>query len=659
MICLINPPFGAIEHPSLALGLLQASAERAGFSCRSRYANLAFAERLGPDLYFWLANTASFRNLLGEWVFGGLLSPEGGAPAEEYLQRFLDESLENDFRVMMPGHDLRETVRQARKMAAEFIEGLAREVVAAHPRIVGCTSTFQQNCAALALLKRIRQLDDTVVTLLGGANCEGTMAYGQRRAFPWVDFVVSGEAEMIFPDLVRLLLQHGRAVDEELLPECVVGASRAAAATPGPETRAVVRDLDATPLPEYGDYFTQLARSPLAREVLPGLLLETSRGCWRAAHRCKFCGLNGLGLKYRTKSADRVLEEIGSSCTRYGTRRVMFADNNLSPALARKVLPRLAESPEPPSIFFETSVMSRDQMELMARAGARWLQVGVESLHPRLLALMGKGTTVLQNLQVLRWAYELGVRVGYNLMYGFPGEWDEWYGEMSELLPLLHHLEPPRAVNPMRYVRFSVYQEEPERFGLRLAPREAFACVYGLPPGLLANIAYTFEDENGSQRHIGKGPGFKALEEQWRQWYRVFWPQDSGRQPAFLYVLSSPGDPQKILYDTRACAMETAVILTDLEARILEYCDDIRTLPQIEEHCAPERGDAAAVSQALENLLRRQALFRQDGSYLSLAALPPRQVYAPIQDFPGGYYRPGVQHPQPSSQEEAEYGLSG
>jgi len=645
MICLINPPFGAIEHPSLALGLLQASAERAGFSCRSLYANLAFAERLGPDLYFWLANTTSFRNLLGEWVFGGLLSPESGAAAEEYLQRFLDESQESDFQVMMPGHDLRETLRQARQMAAEFIEQLAVEVVAARPRIVGCTSTFQQNCAALALLKRIRQLDDRVVTLLGGANCEGTMASGQRRAFPWVDFVVSGEAEMIFPDLVGLLLQHGRAVDEELLPECVIGASRAVAPGPGPETRAVVRDLDATPPPEYGDYFAQLAGSQLAGEVIPGLLLESSRGCWRAKHRCKFCGLNGLGLKYRTKSAARVLAEIEALCSRYETRRVMFTDNNLSPALAREVLPRLAESPEPPSIFFETSVMTRDQLELMARGGARWLQVGVESFHPRLLALMGKGTTVLQNLQVLRWAYELGVRMGYNLMYGFPGERDEWYGEMSELLPLLHHLEPPRVVNAMRYVRFSVYQEEPQRFGLRLAPREAYAYVYHLPPGLLTDIAYTFEDQNGSQRHLGQGPGFKALEEQWRQWYRVFWPQDSGCQPAFLYVLSSPGDPQKILYDTRACATETAVILSDLEARILEYGDDIRTLPEIEEHCAPDGGNTEAVSQALENLLRRQVLHHQDGGYLSLAANPPRQAYAPIQDFPGGFYRPGVQQP--------------
>lgn len=46
--------------------------------------------------------------------------------------------------------------------------------------------------------------------------------------------------------------------------------------------------------------------------------------------------------------------------------------------------------------------MDRRQLELLAQGGVRWIQVGIESFHPRLLELMGKGTNVFQNLQFLR-----------------------------------------------------------------------------------------------------------------------------------------------------------------------------------------------------------------------------------------------------------------
>jgi ribosomal peptide maturation radical SAM protein 1 len=640
LVYLINPPFGAIERPNIGLGLLQASARESGFSCRTYHANLAFAERLGLDLYYFIANTPIYLDLLGEWLFSGALFPETDATSEDYLQRFINGDLESNLQALKPGYDLLETLRQSRKLATEFIDGLASEIVSAGPRIVGCTSSFQQNCAALALLKRVRQLDEAVLTLLGGSNCQGSMGHGLRRAFPWVDFVVSGEAEMIFPDLLRALLQHGRAVDEELLPQCVIGGTRALAPEHFPE-RAVVWNLDATPLPEYGDYFEQLSRSPLAKEITPGLLLETSRGCWRGKQRCTFCGLNGDALKYRRKTADRIVWEIESACNRYQIRKVMYVDSTLEARLAEEVFPRLADQNEPFSLFFATRIMDKRQIELMAQGGVRWFQVGIESFHTRLLELMGKGSTVLQNIQILRWAYELGIRASYVLLYGFPGEQDEWYVEMSQLIPLLSHLEPPRMLYPLRYDRFSAYHEEPQRFGLRLVPRRAYASVYPLAPDRIADIAYYFEDQNGSQLQLTGRPGFQALQAQWQQWYLAFYTSEPGRESTFLYVLPSPGSRQKMLYDTRLGAVETSALLSDLETLILACCDDMCTLPQIEACCAQRGYDRGPqVSNALESLLRRKVLLHLEGSYLSLVVKLPRQVYPQFRDFPGGYYSP-------------------
>jgi hypothetical protein len=41
------------------------------------------------------------------------------------------------------------------------------------------------------------------IIVLGGANCEGVMGQEPQRQFAWIDFVVSGEGDLTFPDLVK------------------------------------------------------------------------------------------------------------------------------------------------------------------------------------------------------------------------------------------------------------------------------------------------------------------------------------------------------------------------------------------------------------------------------------------------------------------------
>jgi magnesium-protoporphyrin IX monomethyl ester (oxidative) cyclase len=316
----------------------------------------------------------------------------------------------------------------------------------------------------------------------------------------------------------------------------------------------------------------------------------------------------------------------------------MFVDNTLEARLAKEVFPRLAELHKPLRIFFETRVIGKRQLELMAKGGISWLTVGIESFHSRLLDLMGKGTSMLENIQFLRWTYELGIRVIYSLLYGFPGDRDEWYGEMSDLLPLLHHLEPPFRVWPMRYDRFSEYHEKPQEFGLQLVPRNSYSYIYPLPTELINDIAYFFDDANGSQSKVTQGSGFKSLWEKWQQWQEAFWTSEPEREQSFLYLLPCLGSQETMLYDTRACTAETTIILTSLETRILEYCDQVRILEHIEQNCAPDGHGRDAVSKAVETLIARKVLLQENGSYLSLTVKPPRRAYLPVKDFPGGYY---------------------
>ena len=137
--------------------------------------------------------------------------------------------------------------------------------------------------------------------------------------------------------------------------------------------------------------------------------------------------------------------------------------------------------------------LSKDQLRLLADAGIRRLEVGIESLSTPVLRLMRKGTTALKCVQFLKWARELGIEVIWNVLWGFPGEDPREYQKMADMVPLLAHLQPPNSVGSFRLDRFSPAFEDPDGFGLAaIRPYPSYGYVYDLPEEALAGLAYFF-----------------------------------------------------------------------------------------------------------------------------------------------------------------------
>ena len=81
----------------------------------------------------------------------------------------------------------------------------------------------------------------------------------------------------------------------------------------------------------------------------------------------------------------------------------------------------------------------------------------------------------MMNLMLLKWGRELGIRISWNMLVSIPGVPDECYGEMADWLALVHHLEAPQGTTPIRFDRFSPYQQQQDRYGLKLSPYPQFA----------------------------------------------------------------------------------------------------------------------------------------------------------------------------------------
>jgi len=514
-------PFLPEHCPSLGVSSLLAVLEARGLDADIVYLNLSYRQRIGRHLYEFVARQVPGEFLLGEMVFARALWGEQSPTWDDYAERLRRHI--PDFAHLMLLHsgidegeavaatrrswaDIEEALRELHYRAPEMVDAWADELLECEPPIIGLTSTFQQNLASLALARELRRRlpRERLAILMGGANCEADMGAALAENFEFVDHVVSGEAEEVIVDLVEGILAGSGSP-----PRYVVGP--------------MVRDLDSLPAPVFDHYFDAVRGTELDERA--NLVAESSRGCWWGMkHHCTFCGLNGTTMAFRSKDPRRFADEIRDLTRAYGDRHFMMADNILDLSYIKKLLPGLVARDQRSLFFYETkSNLRKEQLEMMAAGGVFKLQPGIESLSTPILQLMDKGTTRLQNLQLLKWGEEFRQIVLWYLLYGFPGEPAGEYDEMAALVPLLVHLRPPVTATRIRLDRFGPYWTNPGKYGIDNVRRFwSYDVAYaGLAPEQRDRIAYFFEYDHADGRDP-RGYAAPALEAltHWTNAYR-------------------------------------------------------------------------------------------------------------------------------------------
>jgi magnesium-protoporphyrin IX monomethyl ester (oxidative) cyclase len=636
-------PFVALEHPSIGLGLLKSALNNAGFNATVNYANIKFASEVGLNDYNFVSSAGSIE-FLGDWMFAGSAFPEHKPDQVDYLKR-VSERYD-----ILPELRIKLLAWLMRDAAGPFVNKTAKLIAEQKPRIVGCSSTFQQHVASLALLRKIKEIDPSIVTLIGGANCESMMGEVTHERFEWVDFVVSGEADHLIVPLVKEIQQHGADVPLEKIPVGVRGPVHRLDHSSQMEGigRPLIRDMDSIPLPDYDDYFTTLQQTKLDTIINPGLLAETARGCWWGEKKhCTFCGLNGTGMAFRSKSPDQVVSDFTTLSEKYGTRKIAVVDNILDMRYFSSVLPRLAEMDEPFNVLFETkSNLKRAQVKQLADSGVCWIQPGVESMSGKLCAQLNKGNNAWMNIQLLKWAQEYGVFVAWNFLYGLPYETDEDYRVLTDWMPLIYHLQPPAdGMNAIRFDRFSLYHNSQGDFDLDLRPSWAYKFNYPLNDADLNRLAVYFEDHGvNKDARLELGPGKLALAKQLKEWSLLFYDrskemQDENTQiapdfhrPRLTFENSEDG---MLIRDSRPCAVETKFVITQTCRHLLEACDMA---------CTPE-GLRKAVSHAtdedynlsLKKLIDLKIMAFVEGCYIALPVNAKQRPLPCFSSFPGGF----------------------
>ena len=501
-VLLINMPFAAADLPSLALGLFKSRLNAEAIPCDVQHLNLTFAEMIGWENYSFMLQSPSV--LAGERLFADSLFGDRVPSDAEYYQDLMTEE-------GVPQEAIRR-LQQIKGHVPSFLQHCLDQVPWHAYDVIGFTSLFEQNLASLALANLVKQRHPDKVIVFGGANCEDIMGVTLHRCFPFVDYVCTGEADNSFPELVKRLA-YGHPPND--LPGLVYRAHGKTVAC-GPA--ALIRDMDALPVPDYDEYFEHLNQSSIATHVRPCLLMESARGCWwgEKAH-CTFCGLNGLTMKFRGKSAERCVGEMQHLMHRYNIRFVRMVDNILEPDYFNNMLPEIMRSDLRPEIIFEVKAnLSKQQISILADAQVT-IQAGIENLSSHTLKLMRKGSNTLMNIQTLKWCKQYGVFADWNMLYGFPGETAEDYARNLELAQMLTHLDPPAGCGPIRLDRFSPNFDDADALGFtRLRPMKVFKYIYPFDERTLSDLVYYFDFDY--KEEIDDGGHAEALQQAIGSW---------------------------------------------------------------------------------------------------------------------------------------------
>jgi ribosomal peptide maturation radical SAM protein 1 len=633
-IQLVSMPWTVTRAPSIQLGLLKALLDRAGLSAGTCHFYVDFFDAVAQKLGRRRVSTDTydaFGERLGEWAFAvPPLRAHPTAPDDEAWRAWAAE-----FR----GPASVAAALRVRELVPAFLERCAAEILASAPRVVGFSTTFQQNVPSLVLAQLLKLRDPSLKIVFGGANCEGPMGAALHRLYPFIDVVVRGEAESVVPRLFLELVEgqpvtsqpglcirrgttvhvvEERVIDDRLeAGSHVVAPSRLARRPELAPASTAPTDLNDVPLPVYDEYFARAERGALGyqldRRWLP---YESARGCWWALkHICTFCAANAQYLSFRAKAPGRVMGDLATLSERHATSHVWFVDNIMDERYLRELFPAMVARGQKVSMFVETRAhVRKEQLRAMRDAGVMMVQLGIESLSTPILRLMDKGTSATQNIRVIKWSAELGIQAFYNLIYGFPGEAPSAYAEMADLIPSLSHLEPPEMPVRLRLDRFSPYFRDPDRFGIEiLGPRHSRQWVHDLDESDLAEIEYFFrfryKDGRDPDRYVGR------FVDACRSW------KASWKRGAHTLVLRQEGGGLRIR-DERQDVAAADYVLDELGAQIYRLCDAGAASKQIWSalHAStPYALSATALESFLERLVALRLAVHVDGKYLAVA----------------------------------------
>ncbi len=601
-------PFAPPGAPSLGLTQIESVVRKrfgAAVDIRTHYLNLDFFGGIGDAAFYHHAVSAEARVTgAADWFFRSAAFPGAPDNSDEYLARYY-------FGDDPESVAIADFLRRGRPQAYALLDELIARYDLASSDVVGFTLSFFQTTASIALANRLKALNPELCVVFGGPAVRGAPGRTLVDRAPAVDFVVSGAGLVSFPEMIACLLEN-RDVRIAAIPGVLCAGVRG---NPAAED-AVGAALEInTPIElDYTAFLDKFYASVDDPAIVPYLLFQTSRGCWRAdIERCTFCGLNALDERFEAMTPECALRHIRAVLAYAGRVSYFVACDNVAPPnYFTELFPQLEARPGVYIKYETRSDLTAAQIKTLCDAGIRCVQPGVEALSTESLKLMRKGVSAFGNIGFLKECRRFHLYAEWNILLFSPGESETVYHKYESDIPLLAHLQPPVGVFPIEFARDSCYFENAARFGLELEPEESLAYIYPFERAALFHLALRFADRSADTAKIDRWLG--RLGESVAQW-REKWNVPPHQRPRLVLWSDECGT---VICDSRSGAERTYRIPEE-DAALLTALEQPLTLRDAAARSAlPQSG----VQESLDRLLAHGLLFQENGRFLALTIKP-------------------------------------
>jgi ribosomal peptide maturation radical SAM protein 1 len=608
-VLLISLPFAGTAIPSIQLALLESYLKKRNVNVKTRHLYLKAADFIGLNNYNHIIYAPN-DSYTGQMTFSKYVFPNHWKKIENKLKTYFDENLVGEEEISKTF-----TFEKFVEATDKFFDWVIKEIDWEKYDIIGFTLNFGQFLPSLAISKKVKELYPNKTIVFGGSRSTGKLGKKILKIFDYVDFIVSGEGEEA---LYRLATDFE---NYESIPRLIY--KRGNDFIWNKEDHVI--NLDELPLPDYDSFFDELENmsdeTKKYFEIFGTLPIEDSRGCWW--NKCTFCNMHLQHPIYRTKSVDKIIEEVKSLSEKYNILKFQFLGDTTPQKRDDfiKLFTKIKELRKDFTFFSEAraDTLKSDDYTFLKEAGLKNLQVGIEAFSKNYLNKIKKGTGVIDNIATLKFCRENRVNLRYNIIVNWPNEEAIDYEETKENIKFIQEFLGPPKISFLTVGYGSPIYNNKDAYNIERLENTTIDKIMFPQEILDEGIAYLYYFKR-KENLVEKPLDWHKLVKGWED-ARKKQLEQKLYKPAVLpideltFYYEDGGKFVKI-YDKRKTDIIKLYTLDDTEREIFLSCKDITTFDKILKkipHLSSEK-----LTDILNKFEENGIVFRENNRYFSL-----------------------------------------
>ena len=333
------------------------------------------------------------------------------------------------------------------------LEKLGNHIKEVDPEVIGVQFHAQVSFNySMDVIKYIKKNFEKTPIIVGGQ--QATFRPEPILNEGGADYLVSGEGELVFPDLLRHVLGDTKAPKPDSIPSLMYKKDGKIVTN---KRAGRIEDLDSIPLPD---------RDAFKWKKYPQWVILTSRGC---PYECAFCSSSSFwGKTVRFRSAENVVAEMEQLVEKYNVKSFLILDDTftLKKDRVKKIADLIIEKKLPIQWGCGTRMdqINEEVLQDLKRGGCVEISFGLETANQATLDKIKKEVKVEQQKHAIKIAKAAGFQTRVSTIVGLPGESEK---ELRHTLDFLIEAQPNEIqIYPILPFDGTALSSDPENMGV-------------------------------------------------------------------------------------------------------------------------------------------------------------------------------------------------